>query len=257
MHLVLERRGHVLWARLNRPERMNALSSTILDGLEAAADAAERDLEVRCLVLAGSGRAFCAGADLKERGAMTEAADRWRYVRRVNAVVGRLDAVPVPMIAAVDGYALGGGMELVAVSDLRLASRQAVFGLPEARRGIIAGGSIVRLVRDVSPALAARLAYTCDPIDADEALRLGLVDSVHADTVALEGAVEALAARIARNAPLALRASKRLLRGSRAGFSAAAMTLALEVRAPLEDTEDSVEALSAFAEKREPVFRGR
>ena len=256
MHLETERRGHVLWARLNRPERMNALSTTILDGLEAVADEAERDLAVRCVVLAGSGRAFCAGADLKERGGMA-ADERWRYVRRVNAVVARLDQVPVPVIAAIDGYALGGGVELVAISDLRLASRAAVFGLPEARRGIIAGGSIVRLVRDVSPALAARLAYTCDPIDADEALRLGLVDAVYPDTDRLEQEAQALALRIARNAPLALRASKRLLRGSQAGFSAAAMTLALEIRAPLEDTADSVEALRAFAEKREPVFEGR
>jgi len=256
MHVVSERRGHVLWIRLNRPERMNALSTTVLDGLEEAADAIDRDVGIRCLVVAGAGRAFCAGADLKERGAML-ADDRWRYVRRVNAVVGRLDAIPVPVIAAIDGYALGGGVELVAIADFRLASRKAVFGLPEARRGIIAGGSIVRLVRDVSPALAARLAYTCDQIDADEAQRLGLVDSVHADTAALEAAADLLAERIARNAPLAVRASKRLLRGARSGFSAAAMTLALEIRAPLEDTADSVEALRAFAEKREPVFQGR
>ncbi|MGE0716825.1 MAG: enoyl-CoA hydratase/isomerase family protein, partial [Alphaproteobacteria bacterium] len=185
MHLVQERRGHVLWVRLNRPERMNALSTTVLDGLEEAIDAIDRDVGIRCLVIAGTGRAFCAGADLKERGAM-DAGDRWRYVRRVNAVVARLDEIPVPVIAAIDGYALGGGVELVAIADFRLASRKAVFGLPEARRGIIAGGSIVRLVRDVSPALAARLAYTCDQIDAEEAHRLGLVDSVHEDTAALE-----------------------------------------------------------------------
>ncbi|MEI7932404.1 MAG: enoyl-CoA hydratase-related protein, partial [Alphaproteobacteria bacterium] len=123
--------------------------------------------------------------------------------------------------------------------------------------GIIAGGSIVRLVRDVSPSLAARLSYTGDDLSADEAQRLGLLDGVYEDTEHLEKEAQALAERIARNAPLALRASKRLLRGSQSGFSASAMMLALEIRAPLEDTADSREGLLAFAEKRPPVFTGK
>ncbi|MBS0222511.1 MAG: enoyl-CoA hydratase/isomerase family protein [Proteobacteria bacterium] len=256
MHLVTERRGHILWARLNRPERLNALSSTILDGFLAVADEVAGNIDIRCLVITGSGRSFCAGADLKERGGL-DADDRWRYVRKVNEVVAKLDEVPVPVIAAINGYAMGGGVEVVAISDFRLASKSAVFGLPEVRRGIIAGGSIVRLVRDVSPALAARLCYTGDNLGAEEALRLGLVDGIYEDVVQLEQGVQALAERIARNAPLALRASKRLMRGTRSGFSSNAMTLALEIRAPLEDTADSREGLRAFAEKREPVFQGR
>lgn len=256
MHLITERRGHVLWARLNRPERLNALSTTILDGLSEMADEVRSNVDVRCLVITGSGRSFCAGADLKERGAMG-VDDRWRYVRKVNEVVAKLDEIPVPVIAAINGYAMGGGVEVVAISDFRLANKAAIFGLPEVRRGIIAGGSIVRLVRDVSPALAARLCYTGDDLGADEALRLGLLDGVYENTERLEEEAQALAERIARNAPLALRASKRLMRGAQAGFSASAMMLALEIRAPLEDTADSREGLLAFAEKREPVFQGK
>jgi enoyl-CoA hydratase/carnithine racemase len=256
MHLNTERRGHILWARLNRPERLNALSSTILDGLTKVADEVSSNIDIRCLVITGTGRSFCAGADLKERGALG-ADDRWRYVRKVNEVVAKLDEIPVPVIAAINGYAMGGGVEVVAISDFRLASKAAIFGLPEARRGIIAGGSIVRLVRDVSPALAARLCYTGDDLGADEALQLGLLDAVYEDVVHLEQEAQTLAERIARNAPLALRASKRLMRGAQSGFSAAAMTLALEIRAPLEDTDDSREGLLAFAEKRNPVFQGR
>ena len=256
MHLVTERRAHIMWARLNRPERLNALSTTILDGLTEVADEVRSNVDIRCLVITGSGRSFCAGADLKERGAMG-VDDRWRYVRKVNEVVARLDEIPVPVIAAINGYAMGGGVEVVAISDFRLATKAAVFALPEVRRGIIAGGSIVRLVRDVSPALAARLCYTGDDLSADEALRLGLVDGVYEDTARLEQEAQALAERIARNAPLALRASKRLMRGAQSGFSASAMMLALEIRAPLEDTADSREGLRAFAEKRDPVFQGR
>ena len=256
MHLITERRGHVMWARLNRPERLNALSTTILDGLSETADEVRRNVDIRCLVITGSGRSFCAGADLKERGAMG-VDDRWRYVRKVNEVVARLDEIPVPVIAAINGYAMGGGVEVVAISDFRLATKTAVFGLPEVRRGIIAGGSIVRLVRDVSPALAARLCYTGDDLGADEALRLGLLDGVYEDTAQLEQEAQALAERIARNAPLALRASKRLMRGAQSGFSASEMMLALEIRAPLEDTADSREGLLAFAEKRDPVFQGK
>lgn len=256
MHLITERRGHVLWARLNRPERLNALSTTILDGLTEVADEARSNVDIRCLVITGSGRSFCSGADLKERGAMG-VDDRWRYVRKVNEVVAKLDEIPVPVIAAINGYAMGGGVEVVAIADFRLATKAAIFGLPEVRRGIIAGGSIVRLVRDVSPSLAARLSYTGDDLSADEAQRLGLLDGVYEDTEHLEKEAQALAERIARNAPLALRASKRLLRGSQSGFSASAMMLALEIRAPLEDTADSREGLLAFAEKRPPVFTGK
>lgn len=256
MHLVTERRGHVMWARIDRPDRLNALSSTILDGFAELVDEVNRDVDVRCLVITGSGRAFCAGADLKERGAK-DAHDRWSYVRKANDVVAKLDDIPVPVIGAINGYAIGGGIELLAISDLRLATRTAVFSLPEVGRGVIAAGSIVRLVRDFSPSLAARLCYTGDHLDADEALRLGLLDEVYEGLVQLEDAAQGLAERIARNAPLALRASKRLMRGAQIGFSAAAMKLALEIRAQLEDTADSREGMRAFVEKREPVFQGR
>ena len=256
MDVVIDRHDHTVVARLNRPERMNALSSSVCEALNELAEEIARDIEIRCLIITGTGRAFCAGADLKERGELS-ARDRWTYVRRLNEVIGKLDSIPVPVIAAINGYALGGGLELASISDFRLAVSTAVLGLPEARWGIIAGGSIVRLVRDISPSAAARLSFTADRIDAAEALRLGLVEAVYDTADALDTAASDLASRITRNAPLALRASKRLLRGVAAGYSANAMRLAMEIREPLENTKDSVEGLRAFAEKRDPVFCGK
>ncbi len=160
------------------------------------------------------------------------------------------------MIAAINGPAMGGGVEIASIADFRLASEGAAFALPEVRWGIIPGGSIVRLVRDVSPALAGRLCFTGETIDAQEAMRLGFVDALYPSTAALDEGASALAARIARNAPLALRASKKLLRGVKADYSARAMALAMELRGPLEDTQDSREGLRAFAEKRAANFCG-
>ncbi len=184
------------------------------------------------------------------------AEDRWRYVLRLNEIVAQLDAIPVPVIAAVNGPAMGGGVEIASIADFRFATEEAIFALPEVRWGIIPGGSIVRLVRDVSPALVSRLCFTGESIAAREAMRLGFVDAVYSSTAALEDAVSGLAERIAKNAPLALRASKKLLRGVEADYSTKAMSLAMELRGPLEDTQDSREGLQAFAEKRAANFRG-
>jgi enoyl-CoA hydratase/carnithine racemase len=255
MTLAVQRSGHVLKAVLNRPERRNALSSDLCEALGALAAQVERDFTVRCVILTGAGSAFCAGADLKERGGMG-AEDRWRYVLRLNEIVAQLDAIPVPVIAAVNGPAMGGGVEIASIADFRFATGDAIFALPEVRWGIIPGGSIVRLVRDVSPALASRLCFTGDPIGAQEAMRYGFVDVVYPSAVALENGASTLAERIAENAPLALRASKKLLRGAKADYSAKAMSLAMELRGPLEDTEDSREGLRAFAEKRAANFKG-
>lgn len=256
MSLVVDRHGGVVTARLNAPERLNALSSEIYEQLTELLDEIEENLEIRCLVLTGTGRAFCAGADLKERGALDEAG-RWRYVRRLNKAIDRLDHTPVPVIASINGLALGGGVELMTASDMRLCVSTAKFGLPEVRLGIIPGGSLVRLTRLGLQQAVARLSFVGLPIEAGEALSMGLVDEIYESQQDLEAATASLASSIAQNAPLALRAAKKLLRGSMEAFTAAGMQLAMEIRAPLEDTEDSREGLQAFSQRRTAQFKGR
>jgi len=256
MSLVVERHPGFVVATINAPERLNAISSIIYEALNDLIAKIEQDLEFRCLVLTGAGRAFCAGADLKERGSL-DAAGRWRYVRRLNEVIDRLDNTPVPVIASINGLAFGGGVELITASDMRLCLHSALFALPEVKLGIIPGGSIVRLNRMGLERVAVKLAFSGEPMTADEALRLGLVDYVCADEKELRSRTIEAAHRISRNAPLALRAAKKLLRGSMTGFTAPATQLAMEVRAPLEATEDSKEGLAAFATKRPPNFVGR
>ena len=256
MTLVVERDGHVVTARLAAPDRLNALSSAIYEDLVLLLDEIDVNLDIRCLVLTGTGRAFCAGADLKQRGGL-DAAGRWRYVDRLNKAFDRLDRTPIPVIAAVNGLALGGGVELMTASDIRYAVATATFGLPEVRLGIIPGGSIVRLARLGLNQAVGRLAFTGAPIDAATAERLGLVDRVCLTTDDLMANTHELARQIAGNAPLALRAAKKLLRGSMAAYTATSFQLAMELRAPLENTEDSVEGLRAFAERGAPSFKGR
>lgn len=256
MSLLIERHPRFVVATINAPARLNALSSDVYERLGELLSQIADNLDIRCLVITGAGRAFCAGADLKERGSL-DAKGRWRYVHRLNQVFDQLDRAPVPVIAAVNGLAFGGGIELITASDTRLCVQSATFALPEVRLGIIPGGSIVRLTRMGLQSAAVRLAFSGEPITADEALRLGLVDEVCRDHDLLRSATLELAERISNNAPLALRAAKKLMRGSLAAFTTTGMQLAMEIRAPLETTEDSIEGLAAFAEKRRPNFVGR
>jgi len=125
-------------ATIDAPERLNALSSVIYEALHELLAATEQDLEVRCLVLTGTGRAFCVGADLKERESLN-AGGRWRYVRRLNEIIDRLDNSPVPVIASINGLAFSGGIELITASDMRFCVQSAKFALPEVKLGIIPG----------------------------------------------------------------------------------------------------------------------
>jgi enoyl-CoA hydratase/carnithine racemase len=175
-------------------------------------------------------------------------------IERGHRPLGR---APVPVIASINGLAFGGGIELITASDMRLCLASAMFALPEVKLGIIPGGSIVRLNRMGLERVAVKLAFSGDPITAQEALWLGLVDQVCSNEEDLRSRTLETADRVSRNAPLALRAAKKLLRGSMTAFTAAAMQLAMEVRGPLETTEDSKEGLAAFAAKRPPNFVGR
>ena len=254
--LELQVEGHVAVATLNRPERMNALSTPICEGLRDLVARVENDVEIRAIVITGTGRSFCAGADLKERHELGPGA-RWKYVEGTNRTIRVLESADVPVIAAVNGFALGGGVELLLACDYRVAVSTATFGLPETALGIIPGGSQVRLMQEIGPSNMAWMTYTSERFDSRRAKEIGLINEVVENTEELTRRSLELANAIAANAPLALRAAKKLKRRLQDAFLDEGMLLAEEVRAPLDETQDCVEGLTAFREKRVPRFKGR
>lgn len=255
-YLQCEKTGHILRVTLNRPERRNALSTPICEGLLALPAQVEDDLDIRCVIFTGAGEGFCSGADLKERRELDEDA-RWRYVELVDKALLAIEAIPVPTIAAVNGHALGGGTELALGCDFRYAVVDANFGLTETGIGIIPTGSIVRLLRDGYDSLNSMLTYTAAHFPAARMAEMGFLNAVVPDQDALDKRVGELAGQISRNAPLALRAAKRVKRELAAERTAAAMGQAETIRRSLDGTEDCLEGLAAFAEKRDPVFKGK
>lgn len=256
--LTISEDGPIAVLTLDRPAERNALSRKLLDEIERAARELGCRSDIRAVVLAGGEAVFSAGADLKERGPSLAAAtgiDLWREVRESTGAFDALAALPQPSIAAISGFALGGGLELALACDLRVASPTARLGLPEAKIGMLpAAGGTQRLPRLLGPARAAALMFTADIIDAGEALRIGLVNEVAEDWL---GAALGMARRIAANSPLAVQLIKQAmwtgLESSLAGgLRAEAGALGL-----LASAEDRQEGLMAFLEKREPEWKGR
>lgn len=252
-------KDHVCTITLNRPERRNALNPTAYAEIEAAFRAASADPEVRCVVVTGADPAFCSGEDVKEM--MTgEAGGAPRPVRvRYEATPAAMAALDCekPVIAAVNGAAVGWGMELALYADIRIASSQARFAELFIKRGLICDvGGLLRLPAIVGPAKAAELLFTGDPIDAAEAGRIGLVSQVVHHAELMETAY-GLARRIAANSPLALRYMKEGLRKTSYGDPREVGGWAIEVIHRLFQTEDHREGVRSFLEKREPVFVGR
>jgi enoyl-CoA hydratase/carnithine racemase len=238
---------------LNRPERLNALGVAMVDALIAEV---ERAADASLLVISGAGRAFSAGADLKERRAMSEEAC-WAHNRAINAAVNAIEALPIPTIAAINGLALGGGCELALGCDIRIAADTAMIGLTEARIGAIpGGGGTQRLPRVVGVSAALELMFTAEPITARRAYEIGLVNHVHAAD-AFDAALDRMIALMAARAPRALELLKRTVR---TGF-AAQLSDGLEIeRLALSEvfgSDDYAEGLAAFAEKRAPRFQPR
>jgi methylglutaconyl-CoA hydratase len=253
----VERVGQAAFISLNRPKAANALSRGLVAALRAALDQLATRPAVTAIVLAGvGGKAFSAGADLKERLAMTLAQTR-AFLDDLTALAAALEAFPAPVIAAISGAALGGGLELALAADIRVADESAVLGLAEVRLGIIPGaGGTQRLSRLCGLATAKELILTGRRIDAATALRLGLVSQVVPKTQ-LKAAVAALVAELEAGGPLALVQAKRAIdRGFGRPMPEA---LAVE-RAGYEavlGSADRNEGLAAFAEKRPPRFRGK
>jgi enoyl-CoA hydratase/carnithine racemase len=254
--VTLEGTDGIFTLTLRRSEALNALSSEMCTALLEALQRVDEDPRARALILTGQGRAFCAGADLKEReGASPEAI--WAHNRRIFSIPIALERLPVPTIAAINGYALGGGCELALGCDLRWAAAAAEFGCPEVTRGIIpAAGGTQRLPRLVGPSRAMALILSGRRIGAQEAYRIGLVDAV-VETEDLSRAVEETARLIAANAPIAVRAAKRAIRYGLEHPLEAGLNLEGQLQRMLYATADCQEGIVAFRERRPPRWTGR
>jgi len=246
--------GHVALCRLNRPEARNALSPELMEKLAGAIEGFDTDPEVRVIVIAGSDEVFAAGADIR---ALRERSFEASLHHPAARFWPRLAACKTPMIAAVSGFALGGGCELALLCDLVVASETAEFGQPEITLGIIpGGGGTQRLARVIGKQRAMELMLTGRRIDAAEANRIGLVNDVAPAGEWLERALE-LAERIARRPPIAARLAKQAVLAADETTLSAGLEQERRLYELAMATEDRIEGMDAFLEKRRPDFKGR
>jgi enoyl-CoA hydratase len=247
-HIAYDLADQVATITITREQALNALDGEVLAELDATLDTVVAD-GARALIVTGAGRAFVAGADVAGMAAYTKT-EALAFSRLGNRVFRKLELLGVPSIAAVNGYALGGGCELAMACDLRLASERAVFAQPEVGLGVPAGfGGTQRLARLVGPALAKELLFTGRRVDATRALEIGLVNAVHAPEELLDAA-RALAQEIAGQAPIAVRATKQALaRGIHTDLDTA-LEIEAGVFASCFETADQREGMAAFVQKR-------
>ncbi len=253
----VERDADLVTLTIQRPEVMNCLSFPTLKRFRGVLAELGEDLSIRCVLLRGAGeRAFCAGADLKERKTMP--VERVPiFVRNIRALMDDVEALPQPTVALVNGFAFGGGMELLLACDLRVAASHAQFGLTETSLAIIPGaGGTQRLPRLVGKAVAKDLILTGRRFGAAEALELGVVNRVAAEGE-LEACGRELAGSIAANGPVAVRAAKRAIDVGCELPLGEGLAVESECYAQTIETSDRLEALAAFSEKRKPSFEGR
>ncbi|WP_422845085.1 enoyl-CoA hydratase/isomerase family protein [Acidovorax sp. M2(2025)] len=258
--LLYEVRDRVAVITLNRPDRMNTLGGTMKTDLARAFfELARNDDQVRAVLVTGSGdKAFCAGADIKERA--TDVVRGTEYFVRQKAtheLFRNIEEFEKPVVAAINGVALGGGLEIALCCDLRIAADHARFGLPELKLGVIpAAGGTQRLPRVIGEARAKELILTADLVDAETALRYGLVSRVLPQAGLMAAAME-LSQRIARHPPLAVRFAKRAInRGMQTDLDSG-LEYERYAASMIVDSEDRLEGMRAFVEKREPQFKGQ
>jgi enoyl-CoA hydratase len=251
--VLTERRDATLLITIDRPQVKNALDLEVAEGIAGALDELDADPDLAVGVLTGAGGNFSAGMDLK-----AFAASGQKPVIEGRGLAGFSEAPPKkPLIAAVEGYALAGGFEVALACDLIVASREAVFGLPEVRRGLLAaGGGLVRLPRLLPPRVAAEIILTGEFVGAEKMEQHGVVSRLTDPGSAVDGALE-LAAKIAANAPLAVAGARRMLQLAPDLDEAALWDEMRELNAKVGTSEDALEGAKAFAEKRPPEWKGR
>ena len=248
--------GAVATLTINRPERLNALDREVLREIESAAREAANDPSIRCMIVTGEGKAFVAGADISEMKSMSHD-DALAFAQAGHNTFALLESLAFPVIAAVNGFALGGGCELALACDFIHASEKAKFGQPEVRLGVIPGfGGTQRLARRVGIARARELVFTAGIIDAAEALRIGLVNGVHAPDALLTN-VRTLAQTIATMGPRAVKLAKDVLRDGEGLRLGDANRLEIDAFARCFSTSDQKEGMAAFLEKRAATFKNQ
>lgn len=251
--LKVERDTNYVTLTLNRPEKRNALNQALIDALDGALRKIEDDKEIRAVVLRGAGAHFCAGIDLAEVGR----AQGGHNPATLEQAFARLEKLPVPTIAAIQGAALTGGLELALHCDLRLAAEDARLAMTLGRLSLVAPYDFVRkLIEVIGSPNTAYILYTAEPVDARRALAMGMVHDV-VPNARLNEAANALAAKIADNAPLSLRAMKAVIRRCMSGAFDAWHDDLLEVVRGVRQSEDAREGVRAFLEKRKPVWRAQ
>jgi len=246
--------GAVATLQLNRPQKKNAFNTQMRQEMEAALRDLERRSAVRAVILTGGEEIFCAGADISEIDGTASAEAAYQHAREFQLLFGQVEALPQPVIAAVSGYALGGGCELVLACDFRIASDTARFGLPEIKIGAIpGGGGTQRLPRLIGAAKAKEMIFTGDPITAEKALAVGLVFKVTPKERLLDEA-KSLADNLAALPRLALQASKMLINISQEIDLSSGLEIEARSFGALAMTHDLAEGTKAFLEKRPPQF---
>lgn len=253
----VERRGNALVLTINRPEAGNSINLASAEALSSGLKQASSEVGLRAVIITGAGdRFFCTGGDVKAYRLLENPDDLERTFGRVRQLLNEIEEFALPVFAAIDGYALGGGLEMALACDQRFAGRQARLGLPQTKLGLIPGwNGIERLVETIGRSHAMRLLYSAEPISAERAQTIGLVDEVGEHGKALDLAL-AFAAKLSETAPLAIKAAKSVCMATLRHGRDVAVENARGTFSRLWFTADHREAEAAFAEKRRPVFEG-
>jgi enoyl-CoA hydratase len=264
--ITVEQDGHIGTVWLDRPDKLNAMGKAFWTDLPLAMRAVGDAQDIRVVILAGRGTAFTVGLDLVEFAGVSvgsgtspaaKAKSAYQEIKRMQAALSAVADCPKPVIAAIHGYCLGGGIDLISAADIRLATRDAVFAIRETKIAIVADvGTLQRLPAILSSGHIAELAYTGKDIDAARAEKTGLVNDVFDDVAGLHKAARSMAEDIAANSPMVVQGTKHILRANEGRTVAAALDYVALYNASHLQSADLMEAMAAYAEKRSPVFTG-